>query len=87
MSMQTRRIWLIYIDGQPMMCAGATAEATKDDMLKEMRMVTLGSGLKLDAKEVKEASDRDLAVAALAVGLQIQTMLALAMGQQPPHAH
>jgi hypothetical protein len=83
MAVQTRSIWLIYINGQPLMCAGATAEATKEEVLKEIRMVTLGSGLRLDAKNVKEATDRDLAVAALAVGLQIQTMLAMATGQLP----
>lgn len=82
-SVQTRSIWLIYIDGNPMMCAGATADATKDDVLSDVRMVTLGSGLKLEAKRVQDATDRDLAVAALAIGLQVQTMLAMAMGQGP----
>ena len=85
MNPQLKDIWLIYVNTKPLMVATVTAGGKKEDVLAQIRAAFLGKNIDFDAKPVSEATDRDLAEASLALGVQVQAMLAMAMGGPPQH--
>lgn len=73
-------LWLVYINGNPMVVVPGSSTSTEEEMLAEptimqMRMAYLEKGFTFTAKKAADAPDRDLIVANMSLTMSVLMML------------